>query len=101
MNAPGTEEVGKILRGEGKFVVSVTEKSKADDSDDIYTMEQHTRRVRKDDVIYFAHQLSIMVETGVPLGQALESVAGPSARSGAALDQSPSMRTRAAQYGAS
>lgn len=75
ITAPSTEQASKMLRAEGKFVVSITEKGKSDDAGDVMTLQQRAKRVKRDDVIYFAHQMAIMVETGVPLGQALESVA--------------------------
>ncbi len=39
------------------------------------SLTDHARRVRREDVIYFAHQLSVMIETGVSITDALASVA--------------------------
>ena len=40
------------------------------------------RKVRQDDVIYFATQLAVMVDTGVPLTEALDSIAQQSEHTG-------------------
>jgi type IV pilus assembly protein PilC len=41
-----------------------------------------TRRVRQEDVIYFCSQLTVMVETGVPLADALDAIAQESEHTG-------------------
>jgi type IV pilus assembly protein PilC len=39
-------------------------------------------RIRRDDVIYFASQLAVMVDTGVPLSEALDAIARQSENTG-------------------
>ncbi|MFP4139632.1 MAG: type II secretion system F family protein [Planctomycetota bacterium] len=41
-----------------------------------------TRRVRQEDVIYFCSQLTVMVETGVPLADALDAIASEAEHTG-------------------
>jgi len=72
--APNAEEAGKLLRAEGKYIVSIAEAADTEGDDTGLTLEQHGRRVRRQDVIFFAHQMAIMIETGVPISEALESI---------------------------
>ena len=76
MVASTPEEVGARLRTEGKYVVSVHENSmRAGEAlDEIQVRHNETaRRVRREEVIAFCQQLSVMLETGVPLSEALDS----------------------------
>ncbi|MBI1367431.1 MAG: type II secretion system F family protein [Planctomycetes bacterium] len=73
--APNASDAGRLLRAEGKYVVKLNEtRNGAVAGEPILTLEQAARRVRRDDVIYFTHQMSIMVQTGVPISEALDSV---------------------------
>jgi type IV pilus assembly protein PilC len=77
VTAPSQLEAGRMLRGEGKFVIKLTETAAADsqDRDQAHVpASEAAKKVKRDDVIYFAHQMSIMIQTGVPIGEALESV---------------------------
>jgi type IV pilus assembly protein PilC len=71
LNAPTPEDAGRLLRGDGKFIVSI-EKSK----DDTEQPHQHTSasngKIKRSEVITFSHQLAVMVDTGVPISEALE-----------------------------
>ncbi|MAE60601.1 MAG: hypothetical protein CMJ49_04490 [Planctomycetaceae bacterium] len=69
-------EAGKLLRADGKFVVKLVQGRGKQVADSPVAAARSTgaRGVRRDDVIDFAHQMSIMVETGVPISEALESV---------------------------
>lgn len=69
INASSLEEAGVMLRGEGKFVVKLTE---ATAQEVAVVVSKNTPRVKRADVIYFAHQLAVMVDTGVPLSEALD-----------------------------
>ncbi len=64
-------EAAKLLRASGKFVV------KLEEAEEKTTREAPrrggSRRVKQTQVIYFANQLAIMVDTGVPLSDALEA----------------------------
>lgn len=76
MVADSADEVGARLRGEGKYVLSVSDHAltAADQlrPGDIIRGES-AKRVRRDDVIAFAQQMGVMLETGVPLDEALEA----------------------------
>ncbi|MBI1335672.1 MAG: hypothetical protein GC164_01770 [Phycisphaera sp.] len=74
LNAPTLEEAGRILRGEGKFIVKLDPTTEAAQGDDLLTVEQHARRVKRNDVIIFANQLAVMIETGVPISEALDCI---------------------------
>lgn len=74
--ASSAEEVGSRLRSEGKYVLSVQDKAMsvaaALDERQLRRNEA-AKRVRREDVIAFCQQLSVMLETGVPLTEALDS----------------------------
>ncbi len=73
--AGSSDEVGARLRGEGKIVLSVQEhglQAAAFDPVQVRRAEA-ARRVKRDDVIAFCQQLSVMLETGVPLVEALDA----------------------------
>ena len=76
MVAGNADEVGRRLRTDGKFVVDVQDKPLREgvtlDRDQILRNEA-VRRVRREDVIAFCQQLSVMLETGVPLAEALSA----------------------------
>jgi type IV pilus assembly protein PilC len=76
MLATSAQEVGARLRAEGKFILAVDEGvmrgGPALAASEIRRHEW-ARRVRRDDVIAFSQQLSVMLETGVPLSDALDS----------------------------
>ncbi len=73
--AQSAEEAGRMLREKGQYVVEIREAGGATQDDDLYTVEQHARRVKRQDVIFFAHQMAVMIQTGVPLAEALECTA--------------------------
>jgi type IV pilus assembly protein PilC len=74
--AGSAEEVGARLRSEGKYVLSVQDNAlriaAALDEQQIRRNEA-AKRVRREDVISFCQQLSVMLETGVPLSEALDA----------------------------
>lgn len=74
--AASAEEVGSRLRSEGKYILSVQDKAMsaaaALDEKQVRRNEA-AKRVRREDVIAFCQQLSVMLETGVPLTEALDS----------------------------
>ena len=71
LRASGTEQAGVMLRNEGKFIVAI-EPAKAG----IVDTEAAPRRgrVKSADVISFAHQLAVMIDTGVPISEAMDCV---------------------------
>jgi len=78
MTAPSATEVGTRLRQEGKFPIAITSQAMQSatlsprDADQIRRLEA-SKRVRREDVIAFCQQLSVMMETGVPLLDALQA----------------------------
>jgi type IV pilus assembly protein PilC len=77
--ADSPEDVGARLRSNGKFVLSVSQNAMRPtvslDADQIQRNEA-AKRVRREDVITFCQQLSVMLETGVPLSEALDVICG-------------------------
>ncbi|MEZ6190298.1 MAG: type II secretion system F family protein [Phycisphaerales bacterium] len=74
LNAPNVEEAGRMLRGDGKFVVKI-DKAREAASPGATTGKSSNGKIRRAEIITFAHQLAVMVETGVPISEALECVA--------------------------
>ncbi len=73
LDAPNVEEAGRMLRGDGRFVVKI-EKAKLVAAGD--PSDENTKgKIKRAEVITFAHQLAVMVDTGVPISEALECVA--------------------------
>jgi type IV pilus assembly protein PilC len=76
MVARDADEVGARLRTEGKYVLSVDDKPMRGDLQldaEQVRRNEAAKAVRREDVIAFAHQLSVMLETGVPLAEALDA----------------------------
>src|SRR5689334_23232171 len=72
-------EIGRILRGEGKYPVSIRptsgEHASADDIDTSGALGSSGIKVSRAEVIQLSVQLAVMVETGVTLSEALDCVA--------------------------
>jgi type IV pilus assembly protein PilC len=75
LSAATAQEVGLRLRAEGKFVLNVSEHSLSDPvlDDREFQLNEQAKHVRREDVIAFCQQLSVMLETGVPLVEAMDS----------------------------
>ena len=76
MSASVPAEVSSRLRADGKTVISVSDRPMVEqpDLDRIrIKRNQGARSIRRDDVIVFCEQMSVMLETGVPLAEAMES----------------------------
>ncbi|TVQ52503.1 MAG: type II secretion system F family protein [Phycisphaerales bacterium] len=74
--ASSAEEVGARLRAEGKYVLNVSEHAlRSETGLDDYQIRRNemAKRVSREDVITFCQQLSVMLETGVPLSEALDA----------------------------
>ena len=84
ISAPGKAEATRLLRADGKFVTALTESSAPLAVDDAEAIELVGGRVRPEDIIFFFSQLSIMVDTGVSLANAID----------AAVAQAPTGRFR-------
>jgi len=74
--ATSAQEVSTRLRSEGKFLLAVDDRPMNADSElnpEEIRRSESAKRVRREDVISFCQQLSVMLETGVPLADALDS----------------------------
>ncbi|MEM9347832.1 MAG: type II secretion system F family protein [Planctomycetota bacterium] len=105
--APSASQAGAILRGQGMFVIAVQEAvgraakaarpapapksparpmsrtiDKAKDDDDDWEPTVGRQKIRRQDVITFAHQLAVMVDTGVSISEALSCCADQSESEG-------------------
>ena len=66
-------EASRGFRMDGKAIISLREESGAGN------LSRPVRgKIKKDDVIFFATQLAVMIDTGVPLAEALDAIAEPS-----------------------
>ena len=70
-------EAMQMLRREGKIILDLQEEREGApaSSEDTSGAVRIGGRVRRDDIIYFSTQLAIMVDTGVPLSEALTDIA--------------------------
>ncbi len=76
MVASSTQEVNSRLRAEGHYVFEIEEnpmRMLVELDDRQIRRNEAAKRVRREDVIAFAQQISVMLETGVPLAEALNS----------------------------
>ncbi|XAM01096.1 type II secretion system F family protein [Phycisphaeraceae bacterium D3-23] len=74
IDAATAEEAGNRLRSQGRFIVALDEQGGGDD----WQPKTGRQRIKKQDVITFSHQLSVMVDTGVPISEALQCCADQS-----------------------
>ncbi|MHC4775176.1 MAG: type II secretion system F family protein [Planctomycetota bacterium] len=82
--AGSAEEVSAQLRAEGQFVFEIDESPMrvfADLDAQQLRRNEAAKRVRREDVIALCQQLSVMLETGVPLSEALDAFRRQTARS--------------------
>jgi len=74
LNAASVEEAGRLLRSDGKFIVNI-EKAKEAALKPQQSTAGAIGRIKRSEVITFSHQLAVMVDTGVPISEALECTA--------------------------
>ena len=73
LNAPSVEDAGRLLRSDGKFVVKIDQvKEAAGQASKSTGTGGGGGKIRRSEVITFSHQLAVMVDTGVPISEALE-----------------------------
>ena len=70
LTAESETDAARTLRRGGNTILSIREG--AEEAASPYVAKP--RRIRRDDVIFFANQLAVMVDTGVPLTEALRSI---------------------------
>ncbi len=65
-------EAATTLRQQGLVVTAISVSTKLVDSDSVLN-NQAARRVKRDEVVAFSNQLSVMLDTGVPLAEAIDA----------------------------
>ncbi len=73
LTAASADDASRMLRTDGKIVLSIREE--LTDLTEYTRAQARKTRVKRDDVIFFTTQLAVMVDTGVPLSEALDSIA--------------------------
>lgn len=75
VQAPTVEAAGAMLRNDGKFAVSLEEARSTLASDRQSGAAQGgSGKISRKEVITFTHQMAAMIDTGVPLSEALDSL---------------------------
>jgi type IV pilus assembly protein PilC len=72
VQAMSLEDAGKMLRGEGKFIVKLAAAPDDAPAASVAPIGSRHGKVKRGEVIYFAHQIAVMMQTGVPLSEALQ-----------------------------
>jgi len=77
LNATDRTEASRLLRRDGHVVVALHEAGSGAVPGDapVASPSAKKKRIKKDDIIYFTTQLAVMVDTGVPLPEALDAIA--------------------------
>lgn len=73
LTAGSQEEAARMLRGEGKFPVRLKEIAEAAEAA-TQPIRFGSKRVKPTEIIHFATQMAVMVDTGVSLTEALSSI---------------------------
>jgi len=74
IKAGSLDEAGAMLRAEGKFIIDISQAREADLDPQPVSIERSARRIKRHEVISFTHQLAVMIDTGVPISDALDSI---------------------------
>jgi type IV pilus assembly protein PilC len=74
LTAGDLAEASRMLRRDGKTIVSLAVDAEASVQPQGFSFGGK-RKVKRDDVIFFATQLAVMVDTGVPIAEALDCIA--------------------------
>lgn len=73
IQAASMEEAGSLLRAEGKFIIKLAPAREVETTTED-SVESKAKRVKREEVISFAHQLAVMIDTGVPIVEALTCI---------------------------
>lgn len=71
LTAGSLDEASQMLRQDGKIIISIEESAAFDETQ----LAPRNKKISRDDIIFFATQLAVMVDTGVPLADALDCIA--------------------------
>ena len=72
VTADSAEEAARLLRRDGKAILSVREEQT--ELTEYGRARARKARIKRDEIIFFTTQLAVMVDTGVPLSEALDSI---------------------------
>jgi len=75
LNAADINEASRTLRSEGNVIVDLREQPGDQAKAQQQAAPTSKARAKRDDVIFFANQLAVMVDTGVPLVDSLDAIA--------------------------
>jgi len=81
LEAHSSAEATQLLQNDGKMVVSLHEDVGETYGEEL-PMFGGARKVKKDDIIFLTTQLAVMVDTGVPLSEALDMIGSNSDHTG-------------------
>ncbi len=73
ISAPNSGEAARMLRADGKFVVKIQEAAQAVEAA-ATQIRIGGNRIKSTDIIHFVTQMSVMVDTGVSITEALDSI---------------------------
>ncbi len=76
LEADSLDAAGALLRQQGRFVLEIAKGGKLAEAapDSTGVLKAKAGRIKRDHVITFAQQLAVMIDTGVPVSEALECV---------------------------
>jgi len=81
LQASNVPDATRTLQDQGKTIISLQEDFGQVGSEEVPLLGG-SKKVRKDDIIFFAAQLAVMVDTGVPLSEALDMIGSQSDHGG-------------------
>jgi type IV pilus assembly protein PilC len=84
LEAPSLLDAGKALRAEGRTIIDIQPESAAARAAAATAAPTRLRRVTGEDVLLLTNQLAVMLETGVPLTEALTGIAEQTRHTGLA-----------------
>ncbi len=79
LTADSIDDASRMLRQDGKTIISIEESTAFDASQ---LAPPRNKKIKHDDIIFFATQLAVMVDTGVPLADALDCIAEQTVHTG-------------------
>jgi len=80
LTADTVDEASRLLRTDGRIILSIREE--LTDLTAFNRVQARKARIKRDEIIFFTTQLAVMVDTGVPLSEALDSIAAQTVHPG-------------------